>query len=76
MIPQGEILKPHPVKPLDPTGSDDSNIAIPKVSFDKPPDAVQRDTTNLRRSSRVIKPDKKYTGIVSIIKNSFHIFGL
>ena len=38
-----------------------NNKAIPKVIVHKPTNLVQKDTTSLRRSSRVSKPSRKLT---------------
>ena len=56
-------------KPIIPPGSGNNNKAYPKVSAPKAPDLVQKDTSSLRRYSRVGKPNRKYIDIVSLVKN-------
>ena len=67
---QISVPQPYPVlsdKPIMSKGSGDDNKASPMVSVLKPLDLVQKDTRNLRRSSRVSKPNRKYTDIVTLV---------
>ena len=54
-----------------PPGSGDNNNTSPKVSAPKPLDLMQKDKSNVRRSSRMSKPNRKYINIVSLVKNTF-----
>ena len=81
---QISIPQPHSVlsdKPIKSPGSSDNNKASPKVSVPKPPDLVQRDTSSLRRSSRVSQLNRKYIDIVTLVfanglKNHLKTFSL
>ena len=62
---QISVLQQHSMlsdRPIMSPGSDD-NKASPKVSVPKPPDLVQKDTNNLRRSCRESKLNRKYIKI-------------
>ena len=50
-------------RPIPPLGASDNNKVIYKVSAHYPPSLVQKDTTNLRTSSRVSKSNRKYIDI-------------
>ena len=55
-----------------PIRSSENNRASSKVSISKVPDQVQKDTTNLRKSSQVRKQNRKYCDVASIVKNPFN----
>ena len=55
-------------------GSGNNNKVSPSVSALKPPDLVQKDMINLRRSSRVSKPNRKYINIVPLVKSTLKTF--
>ena len=62
-VPQLQPVVSH--KPKIPSGSDDNNEIILKVSVSKFSSPVQMDTTSLRMSCRVSKPNRRCIGNVS-----------
>ena len=68
----GQISVPQPQsvlsgKSIMSPGPGDNKKDSPKVSVPKPPGLVQKDTNNLRRSSRVSKPNRKYIDVVRLV---------
>ena len=70
---QTSVPQPHPMvsdNPIVPLGLAIIIKPLCKVSVHKAQDPVQKDTINLRRSSRVSKSNRKYLDVVSIVKNT------
>ena len=75
---QSYVPQPQPAikvdkKPVTPQESGDNDNGIPKVPVYKPPEPVQKDTTNLSRCSRVSTSHRKYFDSASIVKNTKQI---
>ena len=73
-VPQLKSVSKANDKPIIHTGTGNNNKVIPKASVPKPPDLVQKETSSLRRSSRVSKPNRKYIDIVSLVKKTLKTF--
>ena len=69
-VPQPQSVVKANDKPIILPGSGVNNKASPRVSDPKCPNLVQKDTSNLRRSSRVSKSSRKYIDILLVVKNT------